>query len=226
MANGTRASTAWFMTTESKSLMPMRSSAAWATVLSFSGRMPICWANARCALLSALLTSAVEATASISRRPSSSFFCVTFILVPSPSYEHCGTGCRVEAETACRPQCDTRRNRARTFPSNTLLACNCNAHRRPPRRDARKYKAMSNRLPSGKKRLHGMRSAKPKKGERGAGGLFRGFNLRARAAHTVQHAPYYTERPLQVHYTKGPILRPGLIPDVPDSWPHAGKRAP
>ncbi|GKG89829.1 hypothetical protein CE91St32_08710 [Gordonibacter pamelaeae] len=85
---------------------------------------------------------------------------------------------------------------------------------------------MSNRLSSGEKRLHGMRSAKPKKGERGAGGLFRGFNLRTRAAHTVQHAPYYTERPLEVHYTKGAILHPGLIPDVPDSRLYAGKRAP
>ncbi len=44
------------------------------------------------------------------------------------------------------------------------------------------------------------------KGERGAKGLFRGFDLRTRAVHAVQHSTYYTESVRSAHCTNGLIL--------------------
>ena len=74
MANGISASTACDSTMESRSLMPIFSSATWATVLSFSGGRPICWANPTCACCSARFTSSTVATASSWTLPSPSFF--------------------------------------------------------------------------------------------------------------------------------------------------------
>ena len=92
------------------------------------------------------------------------------------------------------------RDSTRAFPLRSLLASNCNAHRRSSRRDA------GPRPRPGKKEAARQAFREALKGEQGAEGLFRGFDLGTRAVRTVQHRTYYTESTRFTHYTKGLIL--------------------